>query len=329
MKRIIAAIGLWLALTGSALAAGTISLSLSQQLDNQGRPLNGGKLYFYAAGTTTPQSAYQDSDLTIALPNPITLDSAGRVPQFFLADGSIKIRLTDSAGVVQIAADNILVIGPSSGGGGGSSVDATTILATGDLKVRYGTGALSGFVRANGRTIGSATSGATERANADTQALFEYLWTNDANLAVSGGRGASANADWVANKTIALPDWRGRAIAALDDMGNSAAGRLTASYFGSTATTLGASGGAESLTLTEAQLPALTKTVSITDPGHTHGYSAAVSVTRADGPNSAASASVTNTNPATTGITATVSFGSGQAHRTVQPTMLATIYLKL
>ena len=331
MKRIIAAIGLWLKLTGAAFAAGTISLSLSQQLDNQGRPLNGGKLYFYAAGTTTPQSAYQDSDLTIALPNPITLDSAGRVPQFFLADGSIKIRLTDSAGVVQIAADNILVIGPSSGGGGGSSVDATTILATGDLKVRYGTGALSGFVRANGRTIGSATSGATERANSDTQALFEYLWTNDANLAVSGGRGASANADWVANKTIALPDWRGRAIAALDDMGNSAAGRLTSSYFGATATTLGAAGGSESHTLTEAQLPALTKNLSLTDPGHTHGIQTRGDGSVGGGTQVAAQVGtpLMNSQSATTGISGTVSFGSSQAHKIVQPTMLATIYLKL
>ena len=79
----------------------------------------GGLLYFYASGTTTPQSAYQDSALTIPWPNPITLDSAGRVPQLYFADGAIKIRLTNSAGVVQVAADNILVIGASSGGGGG------------------------------------------------------------------------------------------------------------------------------------------------------------------------------------------------------------------
>ena len=183
-------------------------------------------IYFIQAGTTsTPQNAYQDSDLTIPHSNPITLDSAGRVPQFYLADGSIKIRLTDSSGVQQLVADNILVIGPSSGSGGGGSVDATTVLATGDVKVRYGTGALSGFVRANNRTIGSATSGATERANADCQALFEYLWDADGNLTVSTGRGASANADWSANKTIALPDCRGGVIAGLDGMGAPAVGR--------------------------------------------------------------------------------------------------------
>lgn len=316
--------------------AGTISLSLSQQFNARGEPLSGGLLYFYAAGTTTPQLAYQDSALSIAHPWPLLCDSAGRLPQFFLADGSIKIRLTDSAGVVQIAADNILVIGPSSGeGGGGSSVDATTIFDTGDLKARYGTGSHSGWVRANGRTIGSATSGATERANLDTQALFEYLWTADGNLSVSSGRGASANADWVANKTIALPDWRGRVIAGLDDMGASAAGRLTSTHFGAAATTLGVAGGSESTTLSEAQLPSLTKSVSITDPGHSHGVTGGVTggnggATLDAGSFLAVSGAIQiGIAPATTGISGTVSFGSGDVHSSVQPTLLATIYLKL
>ena len=109
-----------------------------------------GPLYFFAAGTTTPQSAFQDTALTLPYPNPITLDASGRVPMFYLADGNIKIRLTDSNGVTVIAADQLLVVGPSSGGGGGSSVDPTAIMQTGDFKARYGTGTLTGFVRANG-----------------------------------------------------------------------------------------------------------------------------------------------------------------------------------
>ncbi len=50
--------------------------------------------------------------LTLALPNPMTCDAAGRLPQFFFADGQIKVRLTDKNGVTQIVADNILVIWP-------------------------------------------------------------------------------------------------------------------------------------------------------------------------------------------------------------------------
>jgi hypothetical protein len=58
-----------------------------------------------------------------------TCDTYGRIGQFFLADGSIKIVLTDKNGVTQVTADGLLVVGASSGGGGGSPVDPTTILA--------------------------------------------------------------------------------------------------------------------------------------------------------------------------------------------------------
>jgi microcystin-dependent protein len=323
--------------------AGSISLSMSQQFDDLGKPLSGGLLYFIEAGTTsTPQSAYQDSDLTIAHPNPITLDSAGRVPQFYLADGSIKIRLTDSAGVQQLVADNVLVIGASSGSGGGGSVDATTVLATGDIKVRYGTGTLSGFVRANGRTIGSATSGATERANSDTQQLFEYLWGADENLAVSSGRGASANADWTANKTIALPDLRGRVIAGLDDMGNSSASRLS-DVISDGSTTLGAPGGEQKHTIARSELVNL--------PFSFSGSAGTVNVTSTDGAafisqpigisvNTGASASagtgfsiVHSSGTFTPSGTISPSNLNGNVSQTAmnvtQPTMLMTFYIKL
>jgi len=127
--------------------AGSISLSMTQQLDEFGNPLAGGHLYFIQAGTvSTPQNAFQDSALTLPWPNPVILSASGRIPQLFFADGSIKIRLTDVNGVEILVADGILVVGASSGGGGGSPVDATTVLATGDIKVKYGTGILTGYV---------------------------------------------------------------------------------------------------------------------------------------------------------------------------------------
>jgi hypothetical protein len=257
LKRLCLAFAGLFALVATAQGAGTVpGFSLTPQFDLTGRIAPGCKLSIIQAGTvSTPQNAYSDSGLTLVLPNPLTCDAAGRLPQWFVADGSIKLRLTTSAGVQIFVGDNLLVIGASSGGGGGSPVDPTTILTTGDIKAVYGTGVVTGFVRLNGRTIGSATSGATERANSDVQALFLYLWGADANLTVSGGRGISAAADWASNKTIALPDFRGRVPAGLDDMGNSAASRLTSTYFGSAATTLGVTGGGESQTLTLAQAP--------------------------------------------------------------------------
>lgn len=324
--------------------AGTVpGFSLTPQFDEFGQIMPGCRLYIIQAGTTqTPQNAYQDSGLTILLPNPIVGDASGRIRQFFLADGVIKLRLTDENGSEKFVGDNLVVVGASSGGGGGGTVDPTTIMATGDLKARYGVGVLTGFVRANGRTIGSATSGATERANADCQALFEYLWNTDNTLVVSTGRGASANADWVANKTIAIPDWRGRALAFLDDMGNSPAGRLTASYFGSTATYLGAEGGAESRVLTAANLAPHRHNGSGTTgddyPDHTHAYQVAGG--SAPVANGSFNVITTISSGNTTGasnrhrhdISFTTTDGIGliaSPFAAVSPAKLATIYLKL
>lgn len=314
--------------------AGSISLSLSQQFDNLGTPLSGGLLYFIQAGTVaTPQNAYQDSALTITHPNPLTLNAAGRVPQLFFADGQIKIRLTDANGAVQVTADNVMVVGASSGsGGGGGLVDPTTVFQSGQLVCWHGTGIQSGFVRANGRTIGNAASGASERANADTALLFNFLW-NDPNLFVSTGRGASAAADFGAGKTITLPDYRGRVIAGLDDMGTTAAGRLTATYFGTVATVLGAVGGLESHTLTTAQ--SASHSHGVNDIGHIHPLGDAYDAASGDVQAGAGEgfAAINNTGPGNTASAVTgisiQNAGGGGAHNNTQPTMLATIYIKL
>lgn len=52
----------------------------AQLFDNNGDPLSGGKLYTYAAGTTTPQTTYTSSTGVTPHANPIVLDAAGRVP---------------------------------------------------------------------------------------------------------------------------------------------------------------------------------------------------------------------------------------------------------
>lgn len=344
LKRLCLALAGLFCVVSLAQAAGTVpGFSLTPQFDLSGHVAPGCRLYIIQAGTTsTPQNAYQDSALTIPQPNPMTCDAGGRLSQFFLADGLIKLRLTTSTGTQIFVGDNLLVVGASGGGGGGGTVDPTTILATGDIKVSYGTGILSGFVRANGRTIGSSTSGATERANSDCQALFVYLWGADANLTVSGGRGASGAADWAANKTIALPDWRGRALAGLDDMGNTAAGVLTSAYFGTAPTALGASGGSQSLTLIQDNLPALPLSISgnvtVTTTNQLLSSNAQVTAfSKVDGGGvgfaafGAGSTQVVTFQNSTGTVTSgsTANMGLGTAQPNVTPTKLATIYVKL
>ena len=52
----------------------------AQFFDNNGNPLSGGKIYTYAAGTTTPLVTYTTASDSAFHTNPIILDAAGRVP---------------------------------------------------------------------------------------------------------------------------------------------------------------------------------------------------------------------------------------------------------
>lgn len=312
--------------------AGTIpSLALSTQFDRNGALLAGGKLYFFQANTLIPQNVFADVGLTLTLPNPITLDAAGRVPEFYCADGNIRARFVDKAGIVQVDAKNLLVVGPSGGGGGGSAVDATTIFQTGDVIWLDQSGARSGWVRDNGRTIGAAVSGASERANSDCQALFTFLWQTYADTVcpVPGGRGASAAADWSANKQITLPDKRFRSPFGLDDMGNSAAGRASGVPFTQgDAVTVGSLGGEATHTLSVPELPAHSH--GITDPGHTHNIGIA--------PDAGVGGALPRPTPgaftggymqsATTGITIN-NAGGGGAHNNTPLLVVGTFYRKL
>lgn len=316
------------------------------------------RAFFYDAGTTTPRVVYQDAAGSPHA-NPVEVLGDGNFPAIYVQGSTAyKIRLEDGAGVLLIEYDQLQgeVSTSDSGGGGG------TTIPTGAEMPMYATGAVSGWVRENGRTIGSASSGATERANADCEALFLHLWGVDANLAVSGGRGASAAADWAANKTIALPDARGRALVGLDDMGSTDQGRLVGGTFGfGDGTTLGSYGGSASHTLTEAQLAAHTHANTAT--ASTNGLHSHAGATGASG-STVEYVSGVNTNlgvaagAAGNAITSladvvrntyanhdhtigadgshthtitvsNVSVGSGTAHNNLQPFAVRSIYIKL
>ncbi len=83
----------------------------AQFFSNNGVPLTGGKLYTYAAGTTTPASTYTSSNGATAWTNPVVLDAAGRVSgsgEIWLTDGiNYKFVLKDSNDVLIATYDNI------------------------------------------------------------------------------------------------------------------------------------------------------------------------------------------------------------------------------
>jgi microcystin-dependent protein len=109
--------------------------------------------------------------------------------------------------------------------------------------------------------------------------------------------------------TFGLPDLRGRVAAGRDDMGGPAAGRITSGGSGITGTTLGGAGGAETHTLTTAQMPA-----------HAHSQAAGAGfVTYGGGSGIATLANGADIPLYTAAI---VAVGGGGAHNNTQPTLI-------
>lgn len=131
--------------------------------------------------------------------------------------------------------------------------------------------------------------------------------------------------------TFNLPDKTER----VSVMKASSATRLTATYFGGNSTVLGATGGTESHTLTQAELPAFKPAITITDPGHVHAIDfssgAGVVVTTVPEGSGLVTNSSAAVHSATTGITAalTSNLGSGNAHVTVQPTIVCNYIMRI
>lgn len=116
--------------------------------------------------------------------------------------------------------------------------------------------------------------------------------------------------------TFNLPDARGRVLAGKDNMGGTAANRLTAAGSGVTGTTLGSTGGAETHTLTTAQLAT-----------HWHTISGAMGTMGVVG--GAPSYQGADYNSGTPlGTPSVTSAGSGNAHNNTQPTLVANTIIK-
>lgn len=110
--------------------------------------------------------------------------------------------------------------------------------------------------------------------------------------------------------TFNLPDLRGRIPGGKDNMGGTAASRLTTAGAGVDGVTLGASGGAQTHTLTTTQIPS-----------HTHNY--------VGGANTAGSGTVGAAGQSANGyVMATLGAGSDQAHNNTQPTIVLNYIIK-
>jgi hypothetical protein len=138
----------------------------AQFLDASGNPLVGGKVYTYAAGTTTPLATFTTGAGTVANTNPVILDSRGEANIWYSNGTSYKVVLADSANATIWTVDNIVTIGSM------AFQNANAVAITG--------GTIGSGVTFNGNTTGTASNvtgvvavvnggtGSTTAANART-----------------------------------------------------------------------------------------------------------------------------------------------------------------
>lgn len=183
---------------------------------------------------------------------------------------------------------------------------ATLVVGAGDFVIVYCDGA--GFSTVGGSSAPAGTMTPYAGSSAPSGWLLCYgqtvSRTNYAALFLAIGTTYGAGDG---STTFGLPDIRGRVIAGKDNMGGTAASRLTSPVAGST---LGASGGSQSHTLSTGEMPSHTHSDNAFGGSSSLGYS--------DIGSSGIGAYTTTTGAA----------GGGGAHNNVQPTFVANYIIK-
>ena len=124
--------------------------------------------------------------------------------------------------------------------------------------------------------------------------------------------------------TFNLPDMRGRSAFGVDNMGGTAANRITSGGSGITGTTLGASGGAETVTLTTTQLASHNHTIQGNNSSSNSNNLSGNYLGSPSTPNVYSGSSTGNTlNSSSVNNT-----GGGGAHNTVPPAIILNYIIK-
>lgn len=263
-----------------------------------------------ADGQTTLTGAIKGANGTVSAP---AYSFASDLDSGMYRIGANNIGLAvNGTKIVDVGTAGATIVGAVSA----TSVDATTIkqgtytLVPPGITVAYaGSAAPDGWLLSYGQAVSRET--------------YANLFTNISTVYGTGDGSTTFN----------LPDCRGRVIAGKDDMGGSSANRLTNQTGGLNGDTLGATGGAETHTLLEAQLPAITPAGTITLDTLTLyrkqsvGGSGSINNILSGANQSDGTVSATLPSAATLTFTGTP-FGSGDAHNNVQPTIIMNCIIK-
>ena len=154
--------------------AGLTPTPKQQIFGSDGLPLVGGKIYTYAAGTTTPLATYTDAGAGTANTNPIILNSLGQANIWLAPSSSYKFSVYTSADVLLYTVDNIstpidylsLVTSLASPPPIGSTAPNTGAFTT--LTATTGTITTINTTTVNATTVNAATITATGTITAET-----------------------------------------------------------------------------------------------------------------------------------------------------------------
>jgi hypothetical protein len=276
-----------------------------QFFDNNGNPLSAGSVYFYSPNTTTFLTTWQNANQTVVNTNPVVLDAAGRA--IIYGVGTYRQVVFDSLG--NLVWDQPTSTGSSSGSsatnyGDGNAVGSikawagivapaqyqfafgqqllrlsfpdllSAITQTQSVICTSGSNVLTAVADTTQISVGTSVevscipgSSTVTATTTSTITVSNVATTSNASNATffpfGNGNGST---------TFNVPDLRGYVVAGRDNMGGTAAGRLTSTYFGSTPDALAAKGGSESTTLTLAEMVGHTHQAIVTDPGHAHTF---------------------------------------------------------
>jgi hypothetical protein len=93
-----------------------------QFLDNNGKPLAGGFVFTYLAGTSIQQATYTDSTGATLNPDPVVLDAGGFASIYLTNATSYRFVVQNSLGVQQYVADNVRLVSSAQVGGSNTQV---------------------------------------------------------------------------------------------------------------------------------------------------------------------------------------------------------------